>query len=90
VMALRARCAIDAGRAADAVPALEKAVALLEKAGMQPREVGPVRFQLARALAATAPDRSRSEADRAEAELAASLPERASTLAKLRAWRRQR
>jgi len=87
-MALRARCAIDAGRATDVVPALEQAMALLEKAGMQPREVGPVRFQLARALAATAPERARSEADRAEVELASSLPERASTLAKLRAWRR--
>ena len=87
-LVVRGRCALSQGRVADAIPALERALVLLENADMRPRVLGPVRWYLARALWASTPDRARADAARAEGELSGAGVEHAAVLAELRAWRR--
>ena len=91
-LSVRGRCLLSERRPADAVPVLERTLALLETAEVGATIVGEPRWLLARALWESGGDRDRALnlAIRAERELAGGDEEIADDLRAVRAWLRER
>ncbi len=80
----------EQGRHAEALPLLERALAIRESVPCPPPEMLHTRFELARALYATDTDRARAlELARSALELARGLEGEVSRKAELRAWLRE-
>jgi hypothetical protein len=82
---------VDAGRAGDAVPIVERALATYARAqGVAPADLARARFVAARAVWATGGDRGRALdlARQASAAYAASGPTVARARTRTRGWRR--
>jgi len=86
-----ARCELQRGASAEALPQLERALAFYDKPGAALCGRGAARFDLARALLATGAGESRAlaVARRAEKELAQSGPQGARDLERARKWLRR-
>jgi tetratricopeptide (TPR) repeat protein len=72
-LGFRARCAVAAGRPAEAIAPLRQAIALCERHGCMPGLVESMRFELGRAMVESGRDRAggRGLVERARGELAA-------------------